>query len=97
MGWEAGSLRRLIRFLHGGPAFVQSASDFEEALSLADYLGMAAVSAQCNAWITEHLEAKKAPQLWSYLESQPRLHLEWHQETSDAISMGIASAGPDLQ
>lgn len=73
-------MRRLIRFLHGGPAFVQSSRDFEEALRVADYLGMAAVCAQCNVFIAEHLEVKTASQLWSYLESQPRLHLEWHQD-----------------
>lgn len=80
VGWDASVVERMIRFLHGGPSFVRNSHDLDQAAHCADFFGMPCLLAQSHNWIIEHLDRETAPRLWSYVESQPRLCLDWFQD-----------------
>lgn len=81
VGWDVSTMRRLIRFLHGGPSFIRDIQDLDQAIHCADFFGMPVLLAHCNTWIVEHLDRDTAPRLWSYVESQPRLRMNWLEDS----------------
>lgn len=101
VGWGVSTMRRLIRFLHGGPSFIRDIQDLDQAIHCADFFGMPVLLAHCNTWIVEHLDRDTAPRLWSYVESQPRLRMNWLEDsifqedmliTADSECFDMASA-----
>jgi hypothetical protein len=77
---------KLLHFLHGG-TFVTGIGDLTQAVECGSFFGVPSLLAHANEWIATNLKVANAPNLWVYVDSEPRLQLldsEEHCGCADA-------------
>mmetsp|Transcript_43099 Transcript_43099/g.99255 ORF Transcript_43099/g.99255 Transcript_43099/m.99255 type:complete len:425 (-) Transcript_43099:123-1397(-) len=70
--WPSLELRRLLRFLHGGP-FIEDSGDLDSAVRCAEFFGVPSLLSSVGDWIASNLSKSNVLSMWNFVEAHPAL------------------------